>query len=329
MALTRSTDTIRIDELVLTLSVADGDTDDKKEAILLSLSITHDISRAARSDDLAYSINYAAVYKTLVEDLPKTRYASLETLVDRVFESLFRSHPEVDEASVVVMLRDTPPRFTIETTRRRDQTSRDPYRFILSGLTFPVIIGVNPRERTEKQPVVLDITIDRQQQTSMLPGGFPFHHLSTSIHQVCTISLHSGRGADLRMGSIDIRCLCIPHRRGTRVGRRMSRSRVHKRPRRQSDDQALEAKRLGPRRLRSSPNNPTTKRLSRGFFSAWIHGAFTTSTHVPVYRATAGEQWLIPVVAFCRPCAGLKPWRQVCQHRDCAASSRSTNILAQ
>ena len=233
--MTRSRDTIRIDELLLTLPLAGDDTSDKGEhsqATLLSLIITHDISRAARSDDLTYSINYAAVYKTLVETLPGTRYASLEALVDYVFEALFRSHPEVDEASVVVTLRDTLPRFAIETTRRRDQTSMGPYRFTIGGLVFPIIIGVNPRERTEKQPVVFDITIDRQQQNSTLQERFPFVNLSTSIHQVCTgVSFPSGGAANVRMDFIDIRHLGLPHRRGTRVGRRMSRSRAYKRAR--------------------------------------------------------------------------------------------------
>jgi FolB domain-containing protein len=308
--MTRSRDTIHIDELLLTLPLATDDTNGKGEhsqAILLSLIIAHDISRTARSDDLTYSINYAAVYKTLVETLPATRYASLEALVDYVFQTLFRSHPEVDEASVVVTLRDTLPRFAIETTCRRDQTSTGPYRFTIGGLVFPTIVGVNPRERTEKQPVVFDITIDRLRQHSTLQEQFPFVNLSTSIRQVCTsVSLPSGRVANVPMDSIDIRYLDLPHRRGTRVGRRMSRSRAYKTPRRQGDDQALETKCLGPRGLCSNPNNPTTSRLSRRFFSVWVPGAFITSTHVHVSKGRRGEQWLIDVATFRRPGARLE-----------------------
>lgn len=178
-------DTIHIADLLLTLSISDNnDKEEHAQAILLSLIVAHDVSRAARSDDLAYSINYAGVYATLVEALPKTHYASLDVLVDHVFETLFRSHPDVHEACVVATLRDTSPRFTIETTRRRSQTLTGPSQFALIGLDFSAIIGVNPRERIEKQTVVFDITVQQQQRTD-LQEQFPFVGLSTSIREVC------------------------------------------------------------------------------------------------------------------------------------------------
>ena len=179
-------DTIHINELLLTLSISDNDFEDKEanlQAILLSLAIPHDISRTARSDDLAYSINYAAVYKTLAETLPKTRHTSLEALADHAFGCLFRSHPEVGEVSVVVTARDTLPRCTVATTRSRSNQALIGTRFTVDGLGFPAIIGVNPRERTEKQPVVFDITVHRQQRTTS-QKPFQFLGLSTSIHQV-------------------------------------------------------------------------------------------------------------------------------------------------
>ena len=232
VAMARSTDTLRIDELVLTLPFA-GDDGDDTQAVLLSLSIVHDIARAARSDDLAYSINYAAVYATLVDILPKTHYASLEAFVDHVFETLFGSHPDVHKASVVVTLRDASPRATIETTRRRDQTSKNPYRCIINKLAFSTIIGVNPRERTETQPVVLDITVDRQHRVQ---DCFPFKTLSTSIYQVIhDCHPHCRRGANDKW-ILDIHCLDVPYGRGTRVGSCMSRSRVYQRLGRQGDD---------------------------------------------------------------------------------------------
>ncbi|KAG6380340.1 Dihydropteroate synthase-like protein [Boletus reticuloceps] len=182
-------DTIRIDELLLTLSfAADGDgNEEHSQAVLLSVIIAHDISKAARSDNVAYSIDYAAVCATLTETLPKTRYTSLEALVERVFKTLFRSHPDVDEASVVVTLQDALPHVTIETTRRRGQTSTGPYRFVINKLTFSAILGVNPRERIEKQPVVFDITIDRGVTSQ---ERFPFVALATSIHQTFTASAY-------------------------------------------------------------------------------------------------------------------------------------------
>lgn len=186
MAVSSSTlDTIHIAELLLTLSISTDDKEEHSHATLLSVIIAHDISRTARSDDLTYSINYAAVHATLVETLPKTHYTSLDVLVDHVFETLFRSHPDVHEAGVVATLRDTSPRFAIETTRRRDQTSTGPSQFAFIGLDFSAIIGVNPQERIEKQPVSFDITIRRQHRTNV-PEQFPFFGLSTSIREVGT-----------------------------------------------------------------------------------------------------------------------------------------------
>ncbi|KAH0831383.1 Dihydropteroate synthase-like protein [Lanmaoa asiatica] len=171
-------DTINISELLLTLSIS-NDKEGHSQATLLSLTIAHDISRTARSDDLTYSINYAAVYATLVETLPKIHYTSLDVLVDHVFETLFRSHPDIHEACVIATLRDTLPRFTIEMTRRRDQTLTDACKFALIGLGFSAIIGVNPRERIEKQTVLFDITVQR----TGLQEQFPFFGLTTSIRE--------------------------------------------------------------------------------------------------------------------------------------------------
>ncbi|KAG9310179.1 hypothetical protein JVU11DRAFT_9803 [Chiua virens] len=178
--MTRSRDIIHIHELLLTLSISNEDVDSKElnpHAILLSLSISHDISSTARSDNLTYSINYATIYKELVDTLPQKSYSSLEALAENAFETVFRSHPDVHDMSVVVSLRDRLPRFTLETARRRDQPSVGPYQFTVDGLTFPAIIGVNPRERIEKQPVVFDITVQRP--TSQ--DHFPFFGLAKSI----------------------------------------------------------------------------------------------------------------------------------------------------
>ena len=180
----RCRDTIHIDELVLTLTL-----DDDEQAVLLSLCLTHDVSRAARSDDLTHSINYAAVYTTLIATLSKTPFTSLEALVDRVYETLFGSHPDVDEAGLVVTLRDASPRFTIETTRKRGQTSMNPCKSVINGLAFDTIIGVNPPERIKEQLVVFDVTINGQQQGE----PFPFVALSASIRRVCTIPFLSSR----------------------------------------------------------------------------------------------------------------------------------------
>ncbi|KAF8439778.1 Dihydropteroate synthase-like protein [Boletus edulis BED1] len=190
--MTRPKDTIRVDKVPLTLSFAGDDANGEEEhlqAVLLSFILAHDISKAARSDDLTYSVDYTAAYAILIETLPKTRHASLEALVELVFETLFRIHLDVDEASVVVTLQGALPRFMIEATRKREQPLVRPYRFIIKKLGFSTITGSDPRERIEKQPVMFDITVDRKQHGSS-QDWFPFVALATSIHQTFTASAY-------------------------------------------------------------------------------------------------------------------------------------------
>ncbi|KAG9308907.1 hypothetical protein JVU11DRAFT_11367 [Chiua virens] len=186
MTHSHSTDTIRIHELLLPLSISNVDVDDKETRlhdVLISLSISHDISRTAHSDDLTYSIDYAAIYTELVRTLPEASYTSLEGLADHVFETAFRTHPDVHDVVVVVTLRDTSPNFTVEMARRRDHGLTSPSKFTINGLVFPAIIGINPRERTEKQPLGFDIIVQRPQK-SLSQEYFPLVGLSTSIREM-------------------------------------------------------------------------------------------------------------------------------------------------
>ncbi|KAF9224957.1 Dihydropteroate synthase [Gyrodon lividus] len=179
-------DTIHINELLLTLTITDdhpAGREARLQPILLSLAISHDITRTACFDDLTYSINYASVCSTLAESLPKIHHVSLEALVDYLFDSLFCLHSEVQEASVIATQMKGPlqPATTsITATRRRDQTPTVPEEFILKGLKCPAIIGVESYERTRKQPLFFDITVRRLRKTSS-QDPFPFLGLSAFL----------------------------------------------------------------------------------------------------------------------------------------------------
>ncbi|KIK93006.1 hypothetical protein PAXRUDRAFT_542909 [Paxillus rubicundulus Ve08.2h10] len=179
-------DTIGINQLLLTLTITDDHPHGKEtrlQPILLSLAISHDISRSACFDDLTYSINYVSVCSTLAEHLPKIHHASLEALVDHLFDYLFHLHSEIQEASVIAKQVKgplQPATVSIKATRRRDQLPTVPDEFLLEGLKCPVVIGVEPHERTRKQPLFFDITVRRQRMESS-QDQIPFLGLSVFL----------------------------------------------------------------------------------------------------------------------------------------------------
>ncbi|KIJ64763.1 hypothetical protein HYDPIDRAFT_28125 [Hydnomerulius pinastri MD-312] len=180
----RNKDTIHVNELLLTLAILEG-TLARVQPVLISLAISHDIAMAASSDDLNYSINYASVCATLAEFLPRIHHVSLEALVDCLFDALFRNFAEVEEASVTVTQTKgplQPATASLQATRRRDLTFMVPDQFILKGLKCSAIIGVEPYERTRKQPLFFDITLRRQRKSGS-QDHFAFLGLSTLLCQ--------------------------------------------------------------------------------------------------------------------------------------------------
>lgn len=92
-----------------------------KQDVIINAVLSGDFSAAARSDDIADSVNYKEIKQEMVRLVEGSSFNLIETLADRLVEICIR-HPKVVEATVTV---DKPGalRFArsvaVETTRRK------------------------------------------------------------------------------------------------------------------------------------------------------------------------------------------------------------------
>ncbi|KAJ7164982.1 Dihydropteroate synthase [Mycena filopes] len=176
-----SRDTIRINDLVLTVPLLSGAVWPKAsgqatlQPVLISLSIPHDISSTASSDDLSHSINYSLLC-SLLRDALNDKILPLETLEvlsSRIFDVLL-SHPNSDaplvkEAHLKVVQTRAPLHCkavgveSVATALPGHTWATDYVKHFCEDLECSTIIGVNPCEREERQIVRVNVSIDRSE----------------------------------------------------------------------------------------------------------------------------------------------------------------------
>lgn len=128
----------------------------------MTVSIPHDISIAASSDELSHSINYVDVCNTVVGafkgDL--ARFTNLENLADSVLQCIDVRHFIIKEMEVQVyrVMHDV----LYEVKHRRGETNSATRRYTFPTLVINTIVGVNPSERIKKQPVVINSFLDKK-----------------------------------------------------------------------------------------------------------------------------------------------------------------------
>ena len=69
---------------------------------IVDLGLVVDIAKAAATDDLAHTVNYAEVYSLCQDIVVNERFALVETLVNRILSSVLAAHPHVRSATVTV-----------------------------------------------------------------------------------------------------------------------------------------------------------------------------------------------------------------------------------
>ncbi|KAJ7757024.1 Dihydropteroate synthase [Mycena metata] len=160
-------DSICINDLVLTVPLLSGAVWPKAlgqaalQPVLISLSIPHDISLTASSDDLSHSINYSLLCLRLRDSL-NDKTAPLETLEDlsvRIFDILLLQSssdaPLVSEAHLKVTQTRAPlncKAVGVEskaTSLPGNSWAADYVKHFCENLECSTIIGINPCEREE------------------------------------------------------------------------------------------------------------------------------------------------------------------------------------
>ncbi|KAJ6498177.1 Dihydropteroate synthase-like protein [Mycena vitilis] len=192
-------DTIRVNELLLTIPLLTGAIWPKPsgqaalQPVLVSLSIPHDISSTAATDDLSHTLNYSLLCSLLRDSLNEKTppLESLEALSARIFEVLFLSSdpgPVVHEARLKVVQCRAPlncKAVALESTAIRSSESwtANHITHFCEDLECSTIIGVNQCEREERQKVQVNITIERHDSIVERRNWVDFRSLTRTLHE--------------------------------------------------------------------------------------------------------------------------------------------------
>ncbi|KAH8102201.1 Dihydropteroate synthase [Cristinia sonorae] len=181
-----SRDVIRIKNLLLMVSFTDGaqwpSDNPKPQPVNITLDIVYDISRAAATDNLVFSIDYSAICKTLTAVSTSDTFRSLESLCDTVLSATFDKHDQVTELAVHVSRSRGllhPAATEIRASRKRSQTRHAYEEISLSNLEYRTIVGINDCEREDTQLVRFDVKLQR---TARRDIPFAFRDLERRIH---------------------------------------------------------------------------------------------------------------------------------------------------
>lgn len=69
---------------------------------IVDLDLVTDIARAAATDDLAHTVNYAEVYSLVRDIVVEERFALIEALANRILSAVLAAHSRVLSATVTV-----------------------------------------------------------------------------------------------------------------------------------------------------------------------------------------------------------------------------------
>lgn len=151
--------------------------------VKLSLSIAYDIRTSGELDDLGHTLNYASIVNTLTDSVNAGAFESLEALTDPIFRQCFETYSQIQSLSVKV----TKPKallrgksVSLRVSRSRNSPSDANESFSLEDIQFPVLIGVNPEERTTKQMIQIGLTLSGR--TS--PSPVDYRLLAKQIYEV-------------------------------------------------------------------------------------------------------------------------------------------------
>ncbi|KAJ3862601.1 Dihydropteroate synthase [Lentinula novae-zelandiae] len=202
----RDSDLIRVNDLLVTVLLHSGSRWPSKgskptaQPVHISLAIPHDISSAARSDDLSQSINYSTLASTLRTCLSPTvasheepAFESLEQILFRCFDVLLlhetTSALRLPGAQIkIVQLK---PPLHCKALAIEGEAAFGPsasWRLtkidhIVEDLGCNPIIGVNPAERLERQLVRINITVETLNATRALKNWLDFRALTRRLYQ--------------------------------------------------------------------------------------------------------------------------------------------------
>lgn len=167
------------------------------QPIVVSLDILHDIIAAGTSDDLTQSVNYSEVskiaQKVCSDSQPSYNSGGITALglSDRILEQCLAgiSLP-IAELSVNLDLPKAVLRAKsafVHISRKRDGSLSGKVKFGIKDLLVHTVVGINPQEREDKQPVLVNIDLACNKELSR-DTHLPFAKLERTLSTVSGMS---------------------------------------------------------------------------------------------------------------------------------------------
>lgn len=160
------------------------------QPVHLTLTIAHDITKTAETDDLSHSIDYSSICKTLVDVCSNQNYLCLESLRDHILLETFHRHPEIQDVTIQITRSRAllhPASTQLVVTKTREDVGDHEY-LTIQDLECRAIVGINQCEREEGQLVAFQLTLQRS-PISTVP--FSFRSLAQQIISVSPCVNHS------------------------------------------------------------------------------------------------------------------------------------------
>lgn len=149
------------------------------QPVSISLDICHDIGAAGFADDLSQSVDYSAACKSAQNacnvdstDLAATAYG----LTNRVLRQCVSDiNLPISEVGVEIQLPKAVLRArsaSVSVSRKKDGSLSKSPMFKINELVVHTIVGINPQERVDKQPVVITLALEH---ASDLDNSYKFN----------------------------------------------------------------------------------------------------------------------------------------------------------
>lgn len=184
------TDTIAIRDLSVRACIGKTawnrpDAEDKLQPVLVSVWVPYNVALAGASDDLAHSLNYGALCKTVERCFSEQqKYASMEAAADCVAQACLAAFPTLVRLRVRVAKTRAALRakcVSVQIERSRLPGSCSPDAFVVEDLLLYPIIGVNPWEREDVQSVVINFELE---PVLPLTAPFPYPDILRNVSDV-------------------------------------------------------------------------------------------------------------------------------------------------
>lgn len=168
-------DHIRIHNISLVTSVSESpwtsidSVTSVSQPISISLDICHDIGAAGFTDDLSQSVDYSAACKSAqkacnvvsTDFTVPTAYGLAERVLQQCLSDI---NLPISDIGVEIQLTKALLRAksaSVSVSRKKDGSPSKSPLFKVNDLVVHTIVGINPQERIDKQPVVITIAFER------------------------------------------------------------------------------------------------------------------------------------------------------------------------